>query len=340
MTRWRDTVVVTGGAGFIGSALVERLVQLGERVVVIDNLANGKRSNLEHLPADRVSLIVADIRAPDSFRSELESAHTIFHLACLGVRHSLHAPRENHEVNATGTLILLEAAQAAGVPRLIHVSSSEVYGSAVTSPMNEDHPTRPTTVYGAGKLAGEAYARAFQTSYGLPVTIVRPFNAYGPRCHHEGDVGEVIPKFMLRAMAGRPLVVFGDGNQTRDFTFVDDIADGIAAAARCEGAIGQTINLGSGTATSVRDLAHIIAEVTGHESRIEHHAARPGDVANLCADSGLAAQLLGYRPAVLLRDGLARLAGWYRGLGVSPQQLLADEIEHNWLPRIPMRNVR
>jgi UDP-glucose 4-epimerase len=326
----RDRVVVTGGAGFIGSALTDVLVRAGEKVVVVDNLANGKRANLEHLPAGQVRLVVADIRDPDRYRHELTAARTVFHLACLGLRHSLHAPQENHDVNATGTLILLEAAQAAGVPRIVHVSSSEVYGTAVASPMGEDHPTRPTTVYGAAKLAGEAYANAFHHARGLAVTIVRPFNSYGPRCHHEGDAGEVIPKFMLRALAGKPLIVFGTGAQTRDFTHVADTAAGIAAAARCDAAIGKTINLGSGTAMPILDVARAVGSVTGRAIRIVHEPPRPGDVMALCADAGLAQRLLGFRPAVAFEEGLTRLLAWYRGLGVSPERMLDEEVAHNW----------
>jgi UDP-glucose 4-epimerase len=330
MTAARDRAVVTGGAGFVGSALVERLVADGERVVVIDNLANGKRDNLAHIPAERVRLVVADVRDPARFRSELSAAHTVYHLACLGLRHSLHAPRENHEVNATGTLNLLEAARAAGVLRFVHVSSSEVYGSAQTMPMTEDHPARPATVYGAAKLAGETYARAFHVSQGLPVAVLRPFNAYGPRCHHEGDAGEVIPKFMLRALAGAPLIVFGDGTQTRDFTFVGDTAAGIAAAGRSDAVVGETLNLGSGAAIGILDLARLIGRVTGRAVRVLHDAPRPGDVAALCADAGRARRVIGFAPQVPLDEGLRRLLAWYNGLGVPPLALLAAEHARNW----------
>ncbi len=300
----RDRIVVTGGAGFIGSTLTAQLVRDGERVVVIDNLVNGKRENLAAIPSERMRLVVGDVRDPQAFHNELRAAHTVFHLACLGVRHSLHSPRENHEVNATGTLAMLEAARAAGVPRFVQVSSSEVYGSAVASPMDENHPTCPSTVYGAAKLAGEAYARVYGELPGMAVTIVRPFNAYGPRCHHEGDAGEVIPKFVLRALAGRPLIVFGEGTQTRDFTYVEDTAAGLAAAARCDAAIGTTVNLGSGVPVRIVDLAATVGRVVERKVRIVHEASRPGDVGALCADTRRAARLFGFRPTVALEDGL------------------------------------
>src|SRR5208283_3408103 len=171
-----------------------------------------------------------DIRNGPRMAELLRDIDLVFHLACLGVRHSIHAPEENHEVNASATLKLLSAARSAGVRRFVYVSSSEVYGTARHVPMTEQHPTFPMTAYGASKLAGECYTRAFYETYRFPTVVVRPFNAYGPRCHHEGDCGEVIPKFLLRCLVGQPLMVFGDGRQTRDFTFVADTAAGILAA--------------------------------------------------------------------------------------------------------------
>ncbi len=215
----RSVVIVTGGAGFIGSELVRQLAARGERVVIVDNLVNGTRANVE----DVLSRLGDAARAghPRPRRAgaaPLRGRTVVYHLACLGVRHSVHSPHENHDVNATATLRLLAACRERGVPRFVYVSSSEVYGTAKWAPMTEDHPTFPCTVYGASKLAGECYARAYHTTYGYPTVIVRPFNSYGPRSHHEGDSGEVIPKFLLRCLAGRPMIVFGDGTQTRDFS--------------------------------------------------------------------------------------------------------------------------
>ncbi len=220
------SVVVTGGAGFIGSSLVRTLADAGASVTVVDNLVNGTRENLADVLGPRCNLSVADVRDRAAMTVALTGADVVFHLACLGVRHSIHAPVENHDVNASGTLTLLEAARSAGVGRFVYVSSSEVYGTARYAPMPEDHPTEPLTVYGGSKLAGERYTHAYFRTYGMETVVVRPFNAFGPRCHHEGDSGEVIPKFMLRCLAGLPMVVFGDGTQTRDFTFVTDTARG------------------------------------------------------------------------------------------------------------------
>jgi UDP-glucose 4-epimerase len=324
-------VVVTGGAGFIGSELVRLLAAEGWRVTVIDNLVNGKEENLEGIAGDRVSLAVEDIRNERRMRELVADAAVVFHLACLGVRHSLHAPRENHDVNASGTLALLTVARDAAVGRFVYVSSSEVYGTARWVPVTEEHPTFPSTVYGASKLAGECYARAFYRSYGYPTVIVRPFNTYGPRCHHEGDSGEVIPKFLLRSLADRPMTIFGDGRQTRDFTYVADTARAIALAGLSEATVGRTINLGSGTELSIGELTRQVAAAAGRSSvRVVHDEPRPGDVLRLCADTTLARELLGFQAAVPLAEGLARLRAWYEAQDASIEELIEDEVVHNW----------
>ena len=255
----------------------------------------------------------------------------VLHLACLGVRHSIHSPLESHDVNATATLRLLEASRQCGVKRLIYVSSSEIYGTARTVPMTEQHPAWPMTVYGAAKLAGERYTEAYFRTYKLATTVIRPFNAFGPRSHHEGDCGEVIPKFMLRALAGKPLIVHGDGTQTRDFTYVADTARGILLTATSDAAIGETINLGQGREISINELALEIGAATGrNDLEIRHGSPRPGDVLRLFADSSKAAALVGFEPKITLREGLMRLRGWYASSGLDPDQLLADEVEMNW----------
>lgn len=327
----RNRVLVTGGAGFIGSELVRQLAERGERVVIVDNLASGKRENVADVLSDSVTLLTTDIRETGALARILPEVHTVYHLACLGVRHSVHSPEENHEVNATATLRLLMACRAADVPRFVHVSSSEVYGTAKWAPMTEDHPTFPCTVYGGSKLAGESYARAFFRTYAYPTVVVRPFNTYGPRSHHEGDSGEVIPKFLLRTLAGKPMMVFGDGTQTRDFTYVSDSARGIVLAGTSDAVIGRTINLGSGQEIRINDLARTVATVTGRpDAVVVHDEPRPGDVLRLCADMSEAQALLGYSVLIGLEDGLRKLLDWYLAQGVSPEQLLEHEVVRNW----------
>jgi UDP-glucose 4-epimerase len=329
----RSTVIVTGGAGFIGSELVAQLAARGDRVVIVDNLVNGTRANVAGLLSAEVTLLAVDVRELEAIRPHLRESRVVYHLACLGVRHSVHSPYENHDVNATATLQLLAACREAQVPRFVYVSSSEVYGTAKWAPMTEDHPAFPCTVYGASKLAGECYTRAYHRTYGYPAVVVRPFNTYGPRCHHEGDSGEVIPKFLLRTLAGRPLIVFGDGTQTRDFTYVSDTARGILLAGEHDGVIGETINLGSGGEVTINELAALVAAAAGRpDAAVTHDRPRPGDVLRLCADTTRARMLLQFQPRVTLAEGLGRLLDWYRAQPESPEQLLEQEIVHNWAP--------
>ena len=324
-------VLVTGGAGFIGSELVRQLVAQGFKVRAVDNLVNGKRENIEEAIGSGVEFTVTDIRDEGSMASLLQGVHLVFHLASVGVRHSIHSPIENHEVNASATLGLLKLARSVGVGRFVYISSSEVYGTARQLPIREEHPTMPMTVYGASKLAGEAYTRAFWETYRYPTVVVRPFNAYGPRCHHDGDSGGVISKFVLRCMAGQPMVVFGDGIQTRDFTFVSDIASGILAAGLSQECVGQTINLGSSKEIQIRELAGMVAHVVGNgNAEITHAEPRPGDVLRFLADSTKATNLLGFAPAVSLKVGLSSLLNWYASLGKTATQLLEEDVVEKW----------
>jgi UDP-glucose 4-epimerase len=327
--------IVVGGAGFIGSSLTRVLLLSGADVLVYDNLATGSTANLEGC-ADEVGRAPAfqhgDVRDAEKLGRTLPGARFVFNLACLGVRHSIHSPRENHEVNAAGALVLLVEARRAGIERLVHVSSSEVYGTARTAPMTEDHPTEPHTVYGASKLAGECYARAFHRCYGFDAVVLRPFNTYGPRSHHEGDSGEVIPRFVVRALAGQALVVFGDGTQTRDLTHVYDTATAIAGAAAAPGLAGQTLNVGSGREHSVNELAELIRRIVGDDRVAVHHVEpRPGDVLRLVADSSRAARALGHRSTVSLEAGIRDLIERTRALGAERlTEFAASQRVKNW----------
>lgn len=326
------TALVTGGCGFIGSALVRLLLDEGARVIAVDNLATGKKENLPSVGEDTLVAQYLDVRDGEALRPLLREADVVYHLACLGVRHSIHSPHENNEVNATATLHLLALSREEKVGRFVHVSTSEVYGTAARVPMDEETPAFPHTVYGSSKLAGECHARAYAKTYGFPTVVLRPFNSYGPRCHHEGDSGEVIPKFMLRALTERPMLVFGDGEQTRDFTYVDDTARGILLAGLADKVLGHTVNLGSGKEITVNDLATLVAQVTERPNAIvERVEPRPGDVLRLFADSSAAESLLDFRPEVSLRNGLHRLLAWYRKGEATPEQLLEEDLALNWV---------
>lgn len=326
--------VVTGGAGFIGSTLTRVLLKSGASVVVFDNMATGSPANVACRDEVGASPEVqwGDVRDAERLARVLRDSDLVFNLACLGVRHSIHSPHENESVNSGGTLMVLSAAKRANARRVVHVSSSEVYGTARSVPMTEDHLADPHTVYGASKLAGECYARAFHRCYGFPTVVLRPFNSYGPRSHFEGDSGEVLPRFVLRGLVGESLIVFGDGTQTRDLTHVYDTAAAIAQAGVADGVIGKTLNIGSGREISIRALAETVRRVVGRpDLPIEHIEPRPGDVLRLLADSSEAARALGYTPSVALSAGIDDLVRRFKALPSDRLQDLASRvIVKNW----------
>jgi UDP-glucose 4-epimerase len=326
---------VTGGAGFIGSSLVRVLLRSGAQVVAFDNLATGSQANLSGCGDDTghaATFVHGDIRDREKVARTIGGADFVFNLACLGVRHSIHSPFENLDVNARGTLTVLDAARTAKVKRTVHVSTSEVYGTAKTVPMTEDHLTDPHTVYGASKLDGECSARAFYRCYQTPVVIIRPFNAYGPRSHSEGDSGEVIPRFLVRALNGKRPVVFGDGIQTRDFTHVYDTAAALARAAVAKDVEGETFNVGAGREVTVAELARVVAAAVGRpELTAEHIESRPGDVLRLFANSSKAMARIGHQSTITLDQGIADLASRLRSLGEATlRDMDAAIVVRNW----------
>jgi UDP-glucose 4-epimerase len=305
-------VVVTGGAGFIGSHTVDALVELGSDVVVLDDLSVGSRVNLEEAEACGAKLVVGDVRDADVVDRELAGAAAVVHMACDNLRASLANPVRSHDVNATGSLVTALAAARAGVERFVYVSSSEAYGSAVREPMDEDHPLRPTTVYGAAKAAGELYGQSCMRAYGLPVTVIRPFNSYGPRSHAEGTSAEVIPKMTTRIMAGEAPVIFGDGSQTRDFTWVEETARGIVAATVSDALVGDTVNIAFGRGVSIREVCDLLLEILESDLEPEFVDARPGDVEAHYADVVKARTVLGFEAEIEIREGLERYVDWLR----------------------------
>ena len=332
-------VLVTGGAGFIGSHLVDTLLAGGaDSVRVLDNLENGTRQNLVHLHNDpRFTLQVGDVRSQADRRDALDGVQIVYHLACLGVRHSLHDPIENHLVNARGTLDMLLSAQEAAVDRFLYVSTSEVFGTAQYAPMDERHPTWPETVYGGSKLAGEAYARAFYRTYGMDTVVVRPFNTYGERSHFEGDSGEVLPRTIVRLLAGHRPVIFGDGEQTRDFMHVSDTAAALALLARNPDAAGETINLGSGTEVTMNDLCRAVAEAVGRPDLTpEHTEARPGDVRRLIGDPRHMHALTGFTPQTTFPAGVDALVRWFRSRDVDGADMISRIEDRNWLRAVAL----
>ncbi len=325
-------ILVTGGAGFIGSHLVEHLIERGLHVTVLDNFRQGRLANLAPVAdSPRLRVIHGDITDLDTCHRACRDVDVVFHLAALGVRHSLHNPVENHQVNALGSLYLLQAARVARTPRFVYMSTSEVYGRTTEFPIRESTPTWPLTVYGSSKLAGEHYAASYFESFGLPTIRVRPFNNYGPRSHFEGDSGEVIPRFILRALAGQPPVIFGDGRQTRDFLHVRDCAEALAQIAECDVLIGQVVNLGYGEEVRIRDIAKIVLKALGREDlKPVHDKPRPADVPRLWVDSRKLRSIVKFRPKITLADGIESTADYFREVFARDPHCLDQMTTRNW----------
>lgn len=299
---------MTGGAGFIGSHLVARLARRFE-VAVLDDLSTGSRGHLEGVD---VELTVGSILDDDALGRTMEGADAVAHLAAIpSVPDSLRDPVRCHRVNAEGTLRVLEAARRHDVGSVVVASSAAVYGDPVAVPVAEDAPTRPRSPYGADKLASEGYARAFHEAYGLSTASLRYFNVYGPRQDPEADYAAAVPAFVTRALAGEPLVVHGDGKQTRDFVYVADVAEATAAALGA-GLEGEVLNVASGEATAIGDLARHVRRVAGSSSEIVHGDPRPGDVRRSHAEIAAIREALDWSPTTTLEEGLARTIDAFR----------------------------
>ncbi len=310
------SVLVTGGAGFLGSHLVDRLIaERPARLVVVDNLFLGKRENLAE--AQRaypgLRLYVADVTRPALIRRILrqEAIDIVFDLATVPLPASLERPKWASRCIYEMALTLCELGRQGAYQTLIHCSSSEAYGSAQYVPMDEDHPLAVETPYAAAKAAADLLVRAYGRTFELDATIVRPFNTYGPR-QNERQYAGVIPLVIRRILAGKPPVIYGDGEQTRDYTYVTDVVEGIVAAARHEGARGRVINLARGEEVSINRLVRLICDALGYAGEIQYAPPRPADVRRHRADASLARTLLGWRPRVPLEEGIARTVRWYR----------------------------
>jgi UDP-glucose 4-epimerase len=322
-----ERVVVTGGAGFIGSHVVDHLVRVGAQVIAIDDLSVGTRENLTEALAAGAELVVGDIRDTETMKQGLTGAKLVIHMACDNLRASLGNPLRTHEINGTGTLVSCLAAVDAGTVRFVYVSSSEAYGSAVTIPMSEEHPLLPTTVYGASKAAGELYAQACMRTYGMQATVIRPFNSYGPREHAEGTSAEVIPKFVSRIRRGDPPVIFGDGLQTRDFTWVEETAVGIVGAAAADQLVGQAVNIAYGNGVSIARICDLLLEIMDARELTPVFAdERPGDVSHHYADTTKARTVLGFKASIPVEEGLERYVRWAMEQVESPD---AEQVR-NW----------
>jgi UDP-glucose 4-epimerase len=295
--------LVTGGAGFIGSHLVEALVEAGESVRVLDNLSTGRLANL-HAVRDRIDLIQGDVRDPGTVERAVTGSEVILHHAAIAsVPQSMDDPRTTYDVNATGTLNVLLAARAAGTRRVVYASSSAVYGDDPKLPKQEALPPAPRSPYAVCKLVGEELCRAFTATYGLSTVCLRYFNVFGPRQDPRSPYAAVIPRFVACLYEGIPLPVYGDGKQTRDFVSVASVVAANLQAAQRSGIDGAVFNIASGKATSLLELADALGRASGRTPELQFLPERPGDVRDSFADIGRATQALGLSPAPLA-DGL------------------------------------
>lgn len=306
--------VVTGGAGFIGSHTAEALVKKGEEVRILDNFSTGKKQNLSGVD-HQIDLVEGDIRNAALCREVMARSQYVIHLAALHeVPRSVEQPVETHDVNVTGTLNLLVAARDAGVKRFVCASSSAVYGDSPILPRSEEMVPIPTSSpYAVSKLAGEYYCRLFSHLYGLETVSLRFFNIFGPRQDAASDYAGVIPKFISTLLSNTAPTIYGDGEQSRDFTHVLDCVAAVLRAVHTPGLAGQVLNIGTGKPTTVNQLCSLLQEILGRKVPPRFGPPQPGDIKYDYADITKASRLLSYQPRWDVEQGLTETAAWYSG---------------------------
>jgi UDP-glucose 4-epimerase len=313
------TALVTGGAGFIGSHIAEALVRRGDRVRVLDNLSTGFLANLDSI-RDRIEFIEGDIVDAPVVARAVEGVDCVFHQAALAsVPRSMERPLDTNAACVTGTVTLLDAARRAGVRRVVYASSSSIYGDQPASSKREDDLPAPISPYGAAKLAAEYYCRAFAASFPLETVAVRYFNVFGPRQDPGSPYSAVIPLFITAILSGRQPMIYGDGLQSRDFTFVANVAAGNLLAADAPGVSGRVFNVAMGRTTNLLELLAALNGLLGTQVKPQHAPPRVGDVRESMADIAMARRDLGYEPQVSFEEGLARSIEYYRGLATRAQ---------------------
>ena len=322
--------LVTGGAGFIGSHLVEELLRRGQEVRVVDNFITGKRENLDaalhsvrevlsELPGGPPELITGDLADEAVARKAVDGAEFVLHQAAIpSVPRSVQDPVTSNRANIDATLNVLVAARDAGVKRVVYAGSSSAYGDTPTLPKREDMPTNPLSPYALQKLVGEQYLKLFTRLYGLETVTIRYFNVFGPRQDPGSAYSGVISRFLLALTEREQPVIYGDGEQTRDFTYVGNVIDGVLRAVDAPNASGEVINVATGGRISLNELLRTLQRLTGNTAAARYEAPRAGDVRDSQADIAKAEQLLGYRPSVQLEEGLARTLAWFQQKPAAP----------------------
>ena len=322
-SQQRMRYLVTGGAGFIGSHLVEHLVLTGADVTVLDDLSTGRRENLR-IVRDRIRFVRGSVARLDVCRRAMQGVDYVFHHAAVtSVPQSTRAPLTAHHTNVTGTLNILLAAREAGVRRVVYAGSTAAYGDAEETPQHEGLVPRPLSEYAASKLAGEAYCQAFWRTHRLETVVLRYFNVFGPRQNLDSQYGAVIPLFIAAALRGEPPVIYGDGAQTRDFVFVANIVDANfrACHAPADQSVGSVFNVGCGVGTSIRELWQHIAQLAGCTAAPRFDVTRAGDVRHSLASIERAREQLSYSPSVQVAEGLRRTIAHFRERVLAPARV-------------------
>lgn len=301
------TYLITGGAGFIGSSIAERLLSAGETVRILDDFSSGRRSNLESLPG-KVEVIEGSIVDPEVVARSVRGAEVVFHEAAIpSVSRSVENPARTMLANVQGTTVVLDAARHAGVRRLVFASSSSAYGDTKVLPKVETMEPRPLSPYAVSKSTGEQLLRVFASLYPIETLSLRYFNVFGPRQDPASHYAAVIPKFATAALRREPATIYGDGEQTRDFCFIDNVVSANLLAASSKNKLtGQVVNIACGDRTSLNQLWAMVCQITGFTADARHEPVRPGDIRDSLADIHAAQELLGYEPKVKLAEGLAR----------------------------------
>jgi nucleoside-diphosphate-sugar epimerase len=304
--------LVTGGAGFIGSHIVDELVRRGHRIVVLDNLSSGSEENLAGV-RDKIELHTGNIRDLAAVQAACRGADFVIHLAArTSVPRSVEDPLDTNHTNIDGTLNVLVAARDEKVKRLVYAASSSAYGETSTLPKTEAMQPEPISPYGVTKYVGELYAQVFGRVYGLENASLRYFNVFGPRQDPTSQYSGVLSRFMLAATQGQPSVIYGDGEQSRDFTYVENIVDETLRACEASGASGKVFNAGTGQRITLNEVVKMLEKVTGKKTQAKYEPARSGDILHSQADISLAKKVLGYEPRVGFEEGLQRTWEWYR----------------------------
>ena len=295
-------VLVTGGAGFIGSNLLRALLERGDDVRVLDNFSTGFRANLQGLD---VELVEGELRSYERAHAAVRGVEVVFHLGAMGsVPRSVQDPLTSSAVNVEGTLNVLLAARDEGIRRVVFSSSTSVYGSSRTLPTTESEPPDPISPYGVAKLAAERYCVSFSRVYDLETVVLRYFNVFGPRQSPHSQYAAVVPLFITAVSRGEPVTIFGDGEQSRDFTYVSNVVDGTVRAAAAPGASGRIFNMGAGSPASVNEVADTIGRLLGKPVEKTFSPPRAGDIRDSWADISAARETLGYEPSIGLEEGL------------------------------------